>query len=336
MNQVDLKFFFALIVLLILLLIPRFDRLDRFGIDRFTTEGKAAAVHLADAGKYMAHVRYFRGEVDSEALTAPWAYRPLPVLLASLIPTKPMTAINLVNFAFLTLGLLFLLKTLSHIGVSGQTARLGGLAYVVSFPVFFYGSIGYIDPVLVGMMGIGLHFLITRQHVPFFVLLWLGAFVKDPYIIMLPAWAVYQLSQARSNWLKTILVSACAFLIFVGTIYLIRQITPVSANFFWTPKKEYFDFNFYRLKAWITWLITFGPVGFLACWYCLKKNISLFNSPSDMACMTGLLASITIIIYSFFSVYVDGRYIWTAYPFMIPLACRYWDQRKLRKENCVE
>ena len=89
------------------ILFPRFDRLDRFGIDQYITSGKAATEVLADAEKYIAYVLYFRGEVGQEALKSPWAYRPLPTFLASLLPLKPMTAINLVNFIFLSLGLFY-------------------------------------------------------------------------------------------------------------------------------------------------------------------------------------------------------------------------------------
>ena len=132
-----IKLYLVLLAIMAVVIFPRFDRLDRFGLDRFTTKGKPASTYLADAGKYINHVRYFRGEVDHTALVAPWAYRPLPTFIASLLPFKPMTAINVVNFVFLSLGLFFLIKTLALIDLRPVTLQLGGLAYVLSFPVFF-------------------------------------------------------------------------------------------------------------------------------------------------------------------------------------------------------
>ena len=327
------KLFLVLTTIMMIVLFPRFDRIDRFGIDQFTTKGLPAAAALADARKYINHVRYFRGEVDDAVLRAPWAYRPLPTYLASLLPLKPMTGINAVNFIFLCIGLFFLLKTLALIGLSSIATKLGGLGYVLSFPVFFYGAIGYIDPVLVGMLSVGQYLILTQRNVLFFMLLGLGAFVKDPYIIILPAWAAYQYSLSRTPWIRVlsiVAVSALALVLFVFTIYLIRIVTPVDSGFFWSPQQAYLDFNLYRKNAWITWLATFGPMGFMACWYCINKNTTLLKSPTSLSLAVGLAGAVAVLIYSYFSVYVDGRYIWIAYPFMIPLACQYWDERVLK------
>jgi len=326
-TNVSMKLFFVLVTVMMIVVFPRFDRLDRYGIDAFTTNGTPASIALADAGKYINHVRYFRGEVSSDVLRAPWAYRPLPTYLASMLPLSPMTAINAVNFIFLSIGLFFLLKTLALMGISSSTMVLGGLGYVVSFPVFFYGAIGYIDPVLVGMLCIGHYMVLTNRNALFFLLLALGAFVKDPYIIILPAWATYQYSYSRSRWLKIVIVSVCALALFSLLIYVIRILSPVPSDFFWSPKKSHLDFNLYRMNAWFTWLITFGPIGFVALWYCLKNNLSLLKNPTKLSLATGLVGALAVISYSFFSVYVDGRYIWIAYPFMIPLACIYWDSK---------
>ena len=57
-----------LLAVLIALLIPRFDRADRFGLDQFTTKGNPAIEHLADAKKYIDQIRYFRGEGGVELL----------------------------------------------------------------------------------------------------------------------------------------------------------------------------------------------------------------------------------------------------------------------------
>lgn len=319
-KEIDLRMYVCLIVVMGVVLFTRFDRLDRFGVDAFTTKGEPASQALADAGKYINHVKYFRGEVDAGALRAPWAYRPLPTFLASALPFKAITAINVLNFIFLALGLLFLLKTLAVIGLDKRFITFGGLAYVLSFPVFFYGSIGYIDPVLVGMLGIGQYFILTRQNTLFFAMLLLGSLVKDPYIIILPAWFIYQIISQKGVILRMGAISVFAMIVFVSIIYLVRQVTPVDAGFFWHPTQEYLNFNLYRPNAWITSVLTLVPFGSFAIWFCLKENVSLLREPALASLAIGFLGALAVLIYSFFSVYVDGRYIWIAYPFMIPLA----------------
>jgi hypothetical protein len=324
-HSVNIKVFLTLIIVMSIVIFPRFDRLDRFGIDAYTTNGKPAAQALADAGAYINHVRYFRGEVDETMLRAPWAYRPLPTFLASLLPLNAMTSINVVNFIFLSLGLFFLLKTLGFMRLNPKIITLGGFAYVISFPVFFYGAVGYIDPVLVGMLGIGQYLTLNNQNKSFFALLILGALVKDPYIIILPAWLVYQYGNPEHSLLKVIAISVIAMLVFVSLIYFVRQVTPVDSGFFWHPNQEYLDFNLYRKNAWITSLITLVPIGVFAFWFCLRENFSLIEERALASLTVGFCGAIAVLIYSFFSVYVDGRYIWIAYPFMIPLACKYLD-----------
>ena len=328
-KKINVKLFFVLVATMLVVIYPRFDRQDRFGIDQFTSKGQPSAIALADAGKYINHVKFFRGEVGSESLRAPWAYRPLPTFLASFVPLKPITAINVINFIFLFLGLLFLLKSLAILGISATTTALGGFAYVVSFPVFFYGAIGYIDPVLVGMLSIGHYLVLSKKHLLFFSLLFLGAFVKDPYIIILPAWAAYQYSLAKSSWFRIALVTISAMLIFILTIYVIRAVSPVSDDFFWVPSKTLLEFNLFRVNAWLTWLLTFGPMGFIAVWFSVKENFALIENPALISLAVGLAGALAVLAYSFFSVYLDGRYIWIAYPFMIPLACQYLDMNRL-------
>lgn len=58
------RIFLLLSILLIVVMFPRFDRADRFGIDAFTTGGERATVHRADSAHYENNVLYFRGEVD--------------------------------------------------------------------------------------------------------------------------------------------------------------------------------------------------------------------------------------------------------------------------------
>ena len=178
----------------------------------------------------------------------------------------------------------------------------------------------------------GQYFILASKNVLFFCLLGLGAFVKDPYIIILPAWAAYQIKSLNVGWTRVIATSLCAFVVFFAIIYIVRKVTPVDSSFFWSPQQRYLDFNLSRKNSWITWIITFGPMGFAATWFCIKSNKTVFETPILFSFTVGLAGAIAVLIYSYFSVYVDGRYIWIAYPFAIPLACWYFDREFVRSK----
>ena len=67
----------------------------------------------------------------------------------------------------------------------------------------------------------------------------------------------------------------------------------------------------------------------LALAYVLKENFGLFRKPLDLTLAIGFAGAISVMIYSMFTVYVDGRYFWIAYPFMIPLGCRLIESWKI-------
>ena len=325
--HIDGRLFILLVCILMILIYPRFNREDRFGIDAYTTQGKPATEMLADAGKYINHVRYFRGEANAEVLREPWAYRPLPIYLASLLPFNPMTSINVVNVLFLIVGLYFLLKTISLMGLTQTSMCFAGFMFTVSFPVFFYTSVAYIDPVLIGFLCVGLYLIVAKRQLLFFLMLFLGAMVKDPYIIILPAWTIYQICLTPNKFVKAIVSSLLALLLFISLLYLIRLLTPVDESFFWVASLNGLEFNLSRPRAWIAWMLTFGPAGILATYFLFKENIRILKSPEIACCSVGMLGSFAVFGYSFFSVHLDGRYIWIAYPFMIPLACLLLENR---------
>ncbi|HAU67958.1 MAG TPA: hypothetical protein DCW52_06110 [Gammaproteobacteria bacterium] len=318
-----------LLAVLIALLIPRFDRADRFGLDQFTTKGNPAIEHLADAKKYIDQIRYFRGEGGVELLKAPWVYRPIPALLATPIPLEPMTALNVVNFFALCIGLFYLVRVLQKLNLSNTTVFIGGLSFVASFPVFFYGSIGYVEPVLIAWLSVGLYAIFYQKHLLYFALLLTGAFVKDPFIISLPVWLFYQLFVAQKSWIKSIAIFVIAFAAFVGSLAVAREVSNAATDFYWLPSERTLEFNVYRLRSWFSWALTLGPIGMLALAYVLKENFGLFRKPLDLTLAIGFAGAISVMIYSMFTVYVDGRYFWIAYPFMIPLGCRLIESWKI-------
>ncbi len=325
------KWLLFFIVSIVLIGLPRFDRQDLFGVDRYTTEGKPASIAKGDARHYENHILYFRGEVYEEKLKEPWVYRPLPTYIASFLPFKAMTSLNILNYMALVAGLIFLLKIFSMLNLSFISSMAGAFFYTFSFPVFYYGTIGYMDPFLVGSLTIALYLILAQRNVLFFILFILGALIKETFIIILPVWVIYQaLIQKRS----LIIVCAAAGVLglcFLGVMILVRMLTPVDSGFLWVPKSEMVLFNLFRFRSWFSFLLTLGPAGIIAFYYLIRINKNLIKTPISIVFTTGFLAGFSVFVYSMLSAYADGRYFWIAYPFMLPLACIYIEKYILKR-----
>jgi len=105
--------FLVLPVLLLAVLLARFDRRELLPPGALWAAGPA---HLSDAANYSAYVGYFRGEGSRREVRVPFLYRPLTPLLAAPLPFPARTAINVLNVLLLELALLLLLWRLSALG----------------------------------------------------------------------------------------------------------------------------------------------------------------------------------------------------------------------------
>jgi hypothetical protein len=69
-------------------------------------------------------------------------------------------------------------------------------------------------------------------------------------------------------------------------------------------------------------VLTFGVPGFLFFVLSVKHGWRkiLSNKPLCYSLITGLFMSLILTFYAASAAYLDGRYIWTSYPFSIPLS----------------
>ena len=124
----------------------RFDQRDVGVISELT--GTGVNGNLGDAAAYIQYVEALRGDVESLP-SAPFRYRPLTPLLAAPLPLGAMTAINVVNVIALAFAALGIWLTLHRLGCSDRHSSLGAGLFIVSFPTFYYGTIGYVDPLAI-------------------------------------------------------------------------------------------------------------------------------------------------------------------------------------------
>lgn len=184
---------------LILVVLPRFDRHDWGLIDRFTTGGAPARAHLYDAGQYVEQVLYFRGERD-EPTISPFVYRWAVPLVASWLPLAPLTAINVVNVALLQIGMAALWATLGLVTTTPLAQVLGTALYVVSFGTFFYGAVGYVDASALGVLSVGMWLVVSQRWLGVAAVLAFGPFVKESTLALVPMVAGWLRYGAGYGW----------------------------------------------------------------------------------------------------------------------------------------
>ena len=334
----------VLLILLVLITIPRFNRQDLWFIDNFTTDGLPAAssVVLADAGSYIAHVEYLRGEPASENLKSPFVYRPLVPLVASILPFEPMTAINVVNLLFLIAGLVFLWATLARmVRVSLQV--LGGFLYTVSFGTFFYGTIGYIDASAVGIITISSYFIVSSRWLPLLVALTVGPFIKEQVLVLSPALLGYMRFSIRHTWIKSLAISGASGIYMVVLLYIARVISPIDMNSAGLSLANILNnwpvsisalLKIQEAEEVLKLFLGFGAPALLFVLLLWPTRHNLNKSLPIIAPFLGGAIGVTIfVIYAQFCCATAGRFSWMTAPFLIPITMYLLETLFRDKEN---
>jgi hypothetical protein len=316
---------------LILVTLPRFNQQDWGPIEalagqanalRYPPASSSPTLIVGDAKEYLRYALYFEGHADVE-VEAPFAYRPLVPLLGALLPVDPFTGINLVNVMALLLGLGALFSTLSLRGGTPFEQTMAGLLYAVSFPSFYYGSIGYVDATLVGVLGLGL-LLLLRDHGGLFLLvLALGSLVKETVVLLVPVAACYDVLRGRP-WTTTLARAGTGLALVVGTTTCVRLLAPAPPTTGWAPDVTSLTYNLTRPRTALGFLLSFGLPGVLAApvllrW--LRRGPRHWRAhPEDGALVAGSLLGIALFAYAFVSAAAEGRFVWVLYPFALPLS----------------
>ena len=299
-----------------------------------------------DAFAYIAGIEYLRGNADQSVLSAPFAYRVLPLWLASLLPDSvpPRAALDIVNLAFLYLGLFYLYLILKKSKVSYNLIILALLLYVVSFPVFYYGMSGLIDPVAIGLLYAILYFsntathssgsIATKNNIIVCILLFLAGLTKESLIVVIPVLGLidYRLTRKKIRSVSnTVIYSA----IFIMAYLIARNILPVSSGYGWAISLDTIIGNLARPRMYFSTFLTFGIPGFIAL-YSIIRNIVSNDFRVEFSKMSpyivGYIGTIALWLYSIASAYTDGRFIWYMYPFAIILTINFFEELKKEKE----
>lgn len=316
-SVLSLRTWILLVLALIIMCLPRFDK------NTFLFPASPG-----DEVVYRNYVKYFRAEEVTGPLSSASTWRPLVPFLAAYVPFRPLTALNVVNMASLFLALFFLAKILAFFALPRSYIVGGCGLFIFSFPVLYYGTIGYVDPMLVGLVTLGVYLILTRHRLAFTLLLVPGLLAKEGIIVLLLP-ALYFLIVGgfqRRYWIYPVLWVA----IYVGLSVAVRRYAPgISYDSFWIPSVDKFLQNASRSRVWLSALLTFGPPGLIA--FMMMARSRCFSSPfrpRRVMLSLGFIAVICTWLFALVTAYVDGRTLWIAYPFTIPLAMIWLYERK--------
>ena len=323
------KILFAFIILqflLILILSVRFDRIDIGPVKEIASSNMEGKI-FNDSQMYVKYVDYFRKSVVVQELSVPYVYRPAIPFLASFLPFRPMTSINLINVFLLSIGLWMLCVFLHTLRFGSNAIIVGGAMYVISFPIFYYGSVGYVDASIIAFFILGITAIYNQKWFYFACILFTGALVKESIIILLPVALAY-LIFSRQKWKWKFLLFVIAFLL---PSIIVRIIFSELGTHAWIPSTELLIDNL-RLRAVLSNVLTLGIPGFISMFvFKYSKDILRIRGKEFYyPLLTGCVFCLLFIGYSFVSAYADGRPMWTSYIFTIPLSLTVLERSKFK------
>jgi hypothetical protein len=327
-------------ILLIAVSLPRFNRTDHGfsnltggSNDRFIADDGAVYEHLSDARCYLELVKYFRNydHASRNLLTPPFCYRPLPSLIASIFPFNEMTSLNILNILFLIGALLIIERILSKLDISNKSKYSALFLFVVSFPTFYYGTIGYIDPAFIFFLSLGFYFFLQERSIPLVITVLIGTFAKEGIAILLPVVLIRLIEKKFER--KTLITIISCFIAFVAATVAVRTLFNSGDQYVWVPNREYILYNLGRLRTPFSISVTFGIPGILALLYLVEsfKNNYFKQLPYFWYFTTGFVFSILFCLFGVVSVSSDGRYVWPVYIFTIPLSALFLDKHFFKK-----
>jgi hypothetical protein len=322
-----------LIVSLAIVCYPRFDRQDIGPITNLVGE-KNGKPSLGDSPHYMKYVDFFRGKAPIAEVLLPFRYRPLAPLLASLLPVEnPMTALNVINLLCLYLALFFLFYFLKHLGFSFWYVLGGCFMFSISFPTFYYGVIGLVDPVFICLFVAGSYCIFKQKWLVFIFVLFLGALAKEIIALLIPV-AVFFLWKTERPWKVKL---AVFLLVYVVPSLLLRYLFRQDSYYHWIPSADILARNI-RLRALLSVILTLGLPGFVSLgfvWHYKK----LKQAPGEKLVtplFVGVIVTVLLLIFSMLTAHTDGRFVWPMTVYCIPLSLwviREWPRRRAQSQN---
>lgn len=285
---------------------------------------------LNDARYFIAYVEHFRGETPSDVIRPASNWRMLVPFVAAQLPLEPLTAINITNQLLLLLSSLFLFHSLSKIGIEKGYKWLALFLFVVSFPTFYYTTIGYVDAGVMCFVSLGIWAILSSQTLWLVIAFVLGFLAKESIIVLLPFTAGYYwiLNERKKAIGLTIVLLA----IYILESYLVREfayLTPGEKNnLFWEIDLQNIPLNLSRINSLLAPVLSLGVVGLIYLWSVIQTKSTLIKNPLAVASLALLLTALAMYGFAFITTFADGRPIWLAYYGMLLVSMQHLKQAK--------
>ena len=304
----------TLLVVLVLISLPRFNRND------FLLGDVVGSGMPNDSSQYVAMAEIYAGKDTVLKPHAPFTYRPLVPFLASLLPLPAMTAINVLNLLALWGCTIMLAGLLGKYNLSTRQIMVLLLSFLISFPVFYYGAIGIVDPVVVAGLGMGCFLIQRGRGLSLLLLIFAGTFVKESIVLLIPVYFVYCLAR-RERIVRSLVVTLAITGVYLLGMKLARSISLDPESVFWTPNWYRFIDNVSRFRTWASLILSLGILGIAAM---LAVIVPLIQKRwavllQMLPWLTGLAGAVALFVASILTAYSDGRFIWPALVFSLPI-----------------
>lgn len=289
------------LLLFLVVTLPRFNR-NTIVVER----------PLNDARYFIAYVEYFRGEIPSDVIRPASNWRMLVPLVASLLPFDPLTSINLINLVCFGIALFYLFKSCVALALPSEFAWLSCWLSILSFPAFYYTTIGYVDPGALLFIAAGTYFTIKGQLAGVLTCMITGAFAKETIGLLIPFYAGYHYMQQKQRTIWVVIGLALLFVVMNIAIRHYAYLTPGANNpAFWGFSTDAFYANTKRFNSYAAPLLSLGLPALLFC-YCLYRSgvRTAIRTPIMFAALLSLSAALCITLLVSLATVVDGRTIW--------------------------
>jgi hypothetical protein len=313
------------------MIFPRFNGNDIALIRPFV--GLEQGVLSPDVQNYVNFTEYFKGTLPIDSVEKPFSYRPAVPFLASLLPTDSLLGIVIVNVFAAVISILCVFLLLKYHGFEFGFRIIGCLLFTISFPLMYYSSAGYIDTSAICVICAIVTVTVSKRCYYLPLLFIVGALVKEVTIISMPFVLLHMYSYNKgSKVAQIVLIVGLSLLVYAVTSYIVRGNFGVGSNYLWKPTMLSIQENLARPKTYLSFLLTFGAVGLFGVIQFIRDIRSrtpatrlqeFFRSYQYTPHIVGVLSSFALSIFAVISAYADGRFFWTAYPFLIPPAVTF-------------
>lgn len=171
---------------------------------------------------------------------------------------------------------------------------------------------------------IGIYYLLKENYLKLTFVIFFGVFVKETIFILVLVSIIFAFLTREKS--KNIILSILFSYLIGFAILKFYLYNNTNQSYQWIPTIENALSNLYRSRTYFTFLISIFPLAisfipnliFKNKKFSLKKQL-LERNRFIIAFGFGIILSFSIFIYSIFSAYTDGRFIWLSYPYSIVL-----------------